>query len=597
MSLSFEALRRAVARRPRLWAALLPLYRRWVNARFALARWPRRPMFGGLLPTGFERAYRRRLRAEAARAAQDKAAIARHIAALPRRPLFSVLLLGEAAHPAGREASSASLAAQLWPEWELLPPGDPQARLQAARGEWVVLLRAGDRLAPEALYEIALAAEEERHLAALYADEDRLDPRAGRCAPMFRPGFDPDLLRAMDPMRHLAAFRRETVLALGGLRPAFAPAEAHDLALRLLAAEGAGAFRRIPAILCHAAPTPEAEDRAHSDASRRALRAHLDAIGVAAEVDAAPLAPLLHRISPALPRPAPLVSVIIPTRDRAGLLRAALEGLLHRTEYPALEVLVVDNDSREPETRALFAELARDPRLRILPMPGPFNYPLLNNAAAAEARGEFLLLLNNDTEVIQPDWLARMVAKAADPAIGAVGARLLYADGRLQHGGVVTGIGARRDAIAAHLSAGSRGDDPGPFGWMGITREVSVVTAACLLVRREHYLAVGGMDAEALRVAFNDVDFCLKLRAAGLRNLYMGEVALFHLESVSRGAEDTPEKRARFQAECATMRARWGAVLDNDPFWNPNLDPLWTEPWPARAPRRPRPWAAYLPGG
>jgi GT2 family glycosyltransferase len=597
MSASFEALRRAVARRPRLWAALLPLYRRWVAARFALARWPRRPLLGGLLPDGFERAYRRRLRAEAARARLDHAAIARHIADLPHRPLISVLLLGEAARPAGREASLSSLAAQLWPEWEALPPGDPQAALRAARGEWVVLLRAGDRLAPEALYEVALAALTSPRLAALYADEDRLDPRRGRCAPVFRPGFDPDLLRALDPTRHFAAFRRETLLALGGLRDGFAPAEAHDAALRLLAAEGAAPFRRIPAVLCHATPKTEAEDRAHSEASRRALRAHLDAIGVAAEVDAAPLAPLLHRISPALPEPAPLVSVIIPTRDRAGLLRAALEGLLRRTDYPALEVLVVDNDSREPETHALFAALAGDPRLRVLPMPGPFNYPLLNNAAAAEARGEFLLLLNNDTEVIHPDWLARMVAKAADPAIGAVGARLLYADGRLQHGGVVTGIGAPRDPIAVHLSAGSPGDDPGRFGWMAITREVSVVTAACLLLRRAHYLAVGGMDAEALRVAFNDVDLCLKLRAAGLRNLYMGEVALFHLESASRGAEDTPEKRARFQAECATMRARWGAVLDDDPFWNPNLDPLWTEPWPAREPRRPRPWAAYLPGG
>ncbi|MCX8134587.1 MAG: glycosyltransferase family 2 protein [Roseococcus sp.] len=597
MSASFQALRRAVAGRSWLRAALLPLFKRAVAARFALARLPRRPLFGGRIPDAFERAYRRRLRADAARVAADHAAIVRHIAALPRRPRFSVFLFGGPAPSGARDASVASLAAQLWPEWELLPTDDPQAALQGAPGDWVVLLRAGARLAPEALYEFAVAALEMPGRSVLYADEDRLDPRRGRCKPTFRPAFDPDALCAVDHMRHLAAFRRQTVLALGGLRSAFAPAETHDLALRVLAAEGRAVFHHIPAVLCHAPPTTSAEDRAHSEASRRAVRAYLAAIGTRAEVDAAPLAPLLHRISPVLTEPPPLVSVIIPTRDRAGLLRVAVEGLLHRTDYPALELLVVDNDSREPETHALFADLGRDSRVRVLSMPGPFNYPQLNNAAAAEARGEFLLLLNNDTEVIHADWLRRMVAKAADPAIGAVGPRLLYSDGRLQHGGVVTGIGVPRDPIAVHLSAGNPGDDPGPFGWTAITREVSAVTGACLLVRRAHYFAVGGMDAEALRVAFNDVDLCLKLRAAGLRNLYVGEVSLFHLESASRGTDDRPDKRARFHAECATMRARWAHVLDNDPFWNPNLDPLLTEPWPARRSRRPKPWAAYLPGG
>ena len=310
---------------------------------------------------------------------------------------------------------------------------------------------------------------------------------------------------------------------------------------------------------------------------------------------------LLHRRQPAaaevsrpeawralwpLPAVPPLVSVIVPTRDRAGLLATCAEGVLHRTDYPALELLIVDNDSEEPATRDLFARLAQDPRVRILPAPGPFNYAALNNRAVAEARGEVVVLLNNDIDVIGPGWLREMVAQALRPEIGAVGARLLYADGRVQHGGVVVGLGG----VAGHYLLGAAREDPGYFGSLVLARSASAVTAACLALRREVYLAVGGMDAAELPVAFNDVDLCLRIGATGRRILWTPFAELYHLESVSRGSDTTAARASAFAREIGTMRRRWGPVLARDPCHNPNLDVEGPRPALAAAPPRFQPW-------
>jgi GT2 family glycosyltransferase len=291
-----------------------------------------------------------------------------------------------------------------------------------------------------------------------------------------------------------------------------------------------------------------------------------------------------------LPDPPPLVSVLIPTRDRAELLGPCVAGLLGATAYPALEVLVVDNGSERAETFALFESWKGDARVQVLPAPGPFNYARLNNQAAAAARGDILLLLNNDTEVTEPGWLAEMVSLALRPEVGAVGARLLYPDGTLQHAGVVLGFGWPR-GVAGHVYLAEPGDHLGERAMLGAVRGVSAVTAACLAVRREAYLAVGGMDEESLAVAFNDVDFCLKLGARGLRNLWTPFATLLHKESASRGRDLDMAKAARLEREVAVMRARWGALLDEDPHWNPNLSllsggrDLAAEPR-ARTPRR-----------
>jgi GT2 family glycosyltransferase len=278
--------------------------------------------------------------------------------------------------------------------------------------------------------------------------------------------------------------------------------------------------------------------------------------------------PAWQPLSAALPGPAPLVSVIVPTRDGAAMLEACAAGLLQRTDYPSLELLVVDNGSTAPETFSLFDRLRQDPRVRILAAPGPFNYSALNNRAAAEARGEVLLLLNNDIEVIGPGWLREMVGLLLRPGTGAVGAKLLYPDGTLQHGGVVIGQGG----VAGHYLPQAAPGATGHAGSLSLVREVSAATAACLALRREAFDAAGGLDARALAVAFNDVDLCLRIREAGWRILWTPLAELFHHESATRGGDVTGAKARRFAGEIAHMQRRWGEALRRDPFANPNLD-------------------------
>jgi GT2 family glycosyltransferase len=230
-------------------------------------------------------------------------------------------------------------------------------------------------------------------------------------------------------------------------------------------------------------------------------------------------------------------------------------------------VVIVDNDSREPETASLFARYRDDPRVRIVPVPGAFNFSDLSNRGAAAATGPVLLFLNNDVEVLEPGWLGELVRHAVRPEIGAVGAKLLYPDRTIQHGGIVLGIGG----VAGHSHLGVPDEDPGYFCRMVIAHEVSAVTGACLAMRADVFESVGGFDAEALKVAFNDVDLCLKIRRAGYRIIWTPFAKLIHHESKSRGAEDTPEKRKRFEGEVLTMLDRWGPELRADPYYNINL--------------------------
>ena len=248
----------------------------------------------------------------------------------------------------------------------------------------------------------------------------------------------------------------------------------------------------------------------------------------------------------------PLVSVIIPTRDRAELLRVSAGGVLGATDYPNIELLIVDNGSREAASTRLLAELAADPRVHILRDDSPFNFSRLNNATAEAARGPYLCLLNNDTEVIEPGWLTALMRQAVRPGVGAVGAKLLYPDGSIQHAGVVLG-----PAGAEHAHRFLPDAEAGDFAAAHVARAVSAVTAACLLVEKAKYMAVGGLD-EALAVAFNDVDLCLKLGAAGWRNIYEPAARLIHHESKSRDTT-APDAAARAQ-EAALIRRRWGST-------------------------------------
>lgn len=505
---------------------------------------------------------------------EQRRAVARRAEALPRRLVFSFVALGA--------VDLAGLKAQIWDEWEvILPAGaapvdeDPRIRtapaaglvaaLGEARGHWIGLLGEGVRLRPHALAAAALKIADHPDAELVFADEDRLGPRGERLDPWFKPSFDLELMLGGQDLvgGGLVLFRREAVERVGGVREVCDGAEAFDLALRI-AGPAPGRALHLPWVLAHrlaeASPAAEARSRSVQDF----LAAHPTPQGPG-RAEAAPAGGL--RVVWPVPAPAPLVSVIVPTRDRAELMATCADGVLSRTDYPNLELLIVDNGSVEPETAALFERLRADPRVRVLNDPAPFNYSRLNNLAAREARGEVLVLLNNDIDVIGPGWLREMVGQALRPDVGAVGARLLFADGRVQHAGIALGVGGVASYYHPYVAREARGYRDA----LVLTREVSAVTGACLAIRREVWERVGGLDEEHLAVTFNDVDLCLKVREAGLRVVVTPFAELHHYESASRGAERSPEKRERQEQEGAWMRERWGDWLAADPFYNPNF--------------------------
>lgn len=561
---------------------------------------------------------------------EDRAAIAAHIARMQAPPMISVIMPVYNTAPALLEAAIASVREQLYPFWELciaddaspaphvapllarLAAAEPRLRLTRlaanghisrasnaalamARGNFVALMDHDDLLHERALYEVAAELERHPDTDLLFTDEDQVDANGRRSHPHFKPGWNPDLLLGYNYVNHLTVYRRRLVQDLGGLRPEFDGSQDYDLLLRVVAATRRERVRHIPHILYHwrrgaeAASFSEAARERCLLAAHRALELHLAGEDGEVEVIQAPALPdwwHIRRPSHGRAEARPLVSVIVPTRDRADLLGTCLRGLLKETTYARLEVLVADNGSQEAATHALFDRLGANPRLRVIDCAGPFNYAAINNRAAREARGEILLLLNNDIEVLEPHWLDELVSHARRPEIGAVGARLLYPSRRVQHAGVVLGMGP--DGVAGHVFQGQPGEAPGYMGHALLTRNVAAVTGACLALRREAFEAVGGLDEGNLAVAFNDVDLCLKLGERGLLNTWTPRATLIHHESVSRGPDNRPATRERFAAEVAYMHRRWGAVLREDPYVNPNWIP--GTHFLALASRRPVSW-------
>ncbi|HEX8166483.1 MAG TPA: glycosyltransferase family 2 protein [Beijerinckiaceae bacterium] len=521
-------------------------------------------------------------------------------------PSFAVFLPLDGFDPAKLDRTIASLEAQLHDAWELHlvagadlkpwlgdlaaagperdrrirvsvgQPGDEPATglndaLARAGGDWALTLRPGDVLRPHALAELGLAAAAEPAAELVYSDEDRLDAEGGRHAPAFKPDWSPDLLRSWNYLGRLTAWRTGHLRRLGGWREGFGPARDHDLNLRATEALPPERIRHVAKVLVHVAdgaPDPSGAPDEAAAASARAVAEHLARTGRPARVEPVPGRSVL-RLRYALPPPPPLVSIVIPTRDRLALLRGCMESILDKTTYPAFEVVVVDNASREPETLAWFGKIAADGRVRILPYPGPFNFSAINNFAVAQARGDVIALVNNDIEVVAPDWLDEMAGHALRPEIGCVGAKLLYPDGTVQHAGVVLGLGG----LAGHAHKGLGRTEPGYAGRAIAACNVSAVTAACLVVRRAVYDEVGGLDEE-LAVAFNDVDFCLKVLGKGYFNLWTPFAELYHHESASRGAETSRTQAERFAAEIQVMKRRWGPALHRDPYYSAQLTVL-----------------------
>ena len=438
---------------------------------------------------------------------------------------------------------------------------------------WCAWLRPGDVLAPHALQLLAEAAVRCDGVEVVYGDHDRLDARGARCDPQFKSDWNPELLLSWPYIQPMALVRTERWRAAWAEWAADLPTPEvpHRLALRVTRGLDARQVQHIPHVLVHVRQPPQA--------CPAAVQQHLQVLQIVAKVDADPLGGCRVSLAPPLPRPK--VSVIVPTRDRLDLLRVCLDGVLARTDYEPLELIVVDNGSVEAATIQYLRDLARDRRVRVLRDERPFNFSALNNAAAAVASGDYLLLLNNDTEVIAPCWLAEMVGAASLPGIAAVGARLWYGDGSLQHAGLIVGLHGIAGDAHSRLDARAAGHQ----GRAHVLQGFSAVTAACLLVRRSVYLELGGFDAERFAVAYNDVDFCLRLRAAGHRIAWTPRAELLHHESRSRGSDQLPERRERFAREVQAMHERWGALLQRDPAYNPNLSlegGAFTLAWPPR---------------
>jgi O-antigen biosynthesis protein len=563
--------------------------------------------------------------------AADREAIRQHIRVLDYKPPISILMpVFEPPRWALRDAI-ASVRGQLYPHWELCIADDASttphvaemlneaasedhrikwvrreanghisaasnSALLLARGEFIALMDHDDLLPDRALYEIAVALNDNPKLDIIYSDEDQIDHKGRRCLPYFKTDWNIDLLLGHNIVSHLGVYRRELVERIGGFREGFEGSQDYDLALRCADATVPSRIHHIPAVLYHwrrdygSASFSENQLTECSAAALRAISDHLDRRDEGGEVGPHPVLPQWSRVIRPIPQPAPLVSLIVPTKDRADLLRTCLDGLLNRTDYARIEVLIVDHASQLPETRDLFEKLKLDPRVRILHYSGPFNYSAINNFAVAASRGSIVGLINNDIDVINSTWLAEMVSFAVLQDVGAVGAKLLYAGGRVQHGGIGLGIGG----IAVHFNHGTPGWAAGYFGRNQLVSSVSAVTGACLIVRRSVFEEVDGLNETELGIAFNDVDFCLKLRKKGYRNIWTPHALLYHHESASRGPEDTPEKRARFGREIQYMLDTWGPELKHDPFYNDNFSTKSGKCFQlAYPPRRHKPWAGY----
>jgi GT2 family glycosyltransferase len=447
------------------------------------------------------------------------------VSAYSRQPPVFVSITGSS--PLQAEATRQSLARQSYPNVQEIS-GEDAVDLAAKQKDIAYWMRlpAGMLLDEAAIAHMIKPLLSDLTLVAAYCDEDRIDARGRRFQPFFKPAWNPKLAET------------------GWLAP-------DGALIRLDALESVGDLAKATSSQFLAA------------ASRHGQIAHVPRVLLHRSIARPPAQPSL----PKNPLAETNVSVIIPTRDRANLLSVCLDGLFNNTRADDLDVIVMDNESREPETEALFARYVTDSRFRRLHMPGPFNFSKACNLGVAHARYELTLLLNNDVNPLEPGWLDQLVAELDDPRAGAAGPLLLFPDGYAQHAGVTLGSGsvARHSFHFRHPQGGE------DLGLMAQRQEMSAVTGACLLTRRSLWQQVGGMNEEQLAVAFNDVDYCLKLREIGKAILWTPHARLIHHESVSRGGDNTPEKLARFASEEKYMHERWGDALLNDPFYNPNL--------------------------
>lgn len=531
--------------------------------------------------------------------------ISQRIDAWHNPPLISVIMPVYNPNMKWLIEAIASLRAQLYPHWQLCIADDASSDMQVrktladyaandtrirfiqresnghiaaasnsaltlASAQWVAFLDQDDLLPEYALYLVADSILRHPQAQLLYSDEDKVDAHGRRHSPYFKSAWNPDLFHAHNLITHLSVYRKALIDRVGGFRSGYDGAQDYDLALRCIEQLPVDSILHIPHVLYHwrdhagstarhAAAKPYA-----MHAGERALREHFLRQGISCQVTSEAHG---YRIVYARPEPAPLVSIVITSRNAAHLLKTCISSLLNITVYPAYEIVLVDNDSDTSDAQAYLDSLQGRPQVRIVPGPGPFNYSALNNLGVRHARGSLICLLNNDTEAFDPHWLEEMVMHACRPGIGAVGARLLYPDTTLQHAGIVLGI----NGWAGHAHKGQPARTRGRWGRAALVSGFSAVTGACLVIRKSLYEQLGGLNEDTLSVACSDVDLCLRAMQQGQRTLWTPHARLYHHESATRGYDTTPEKAARLRSEIAYMQQHWAAWLKADPAYSPNL--------------------------
>jgi GT2 family glycosyltransferase/glycosyltransferase involved in cell wall biosynthesis len=540
--------------------------------------------------------------------AGDRIALRRQLGTLRRWPRISVLLPIYNPELKVLAAAIDSVKAQVYENWELCLADDastnPKVRpfleasaasdprikltfretnghisaasntaLALATGEWCALLDQDDEFAAHALAVVALELDAHPEARVIYSDEDKIDLAGVRSNPFFKPDWNPELFHGQNFINHLGVYQTALLREIGGFRAGYEGSQDYDLAARCFDRIRPAQVHHIPRILYHwrsvpgsLAELPDAKPYAR-EAARRALRDHLSRKGIAGRVEPCPENNESHRVIYALPDPAPRVTIVIPTRNRIALLRRCIESLRAATDYPEFDILIVDNDSTDAETLDYLRQLESEGAASILREPGPFNFSRLNNRAADHARGEILAFLNSDIEVNEPGWLTEMVSHAARAEVGAVGARLWYRDGTLQHGAVVLGLGG----VAGHAHHRVPSGHPGYFNRAILQQNCSAVTAACMLTRKSVFQELNGFNERDLGINFNDIDYCLRLRASGWQVVWTPYANLVHDESGSRGHHKDPKEQAQFFREATYMQETHGDALLHDPFYNPNL--------------------------
>ena len=435
-------------------------------------------------------------------------------------------------------------------------------------GDYVTFVEKRDSVHKNALYRIMQSILKNSDVKMIYSDSDLIDENGTRKEPCFKPDWNPNLFYSCDYIGRICFYNVLSVREIGGFKSGYDGAEEYEFTLRLVSKLSDQEIVHIPKILYHQyclsseIPSYSRGRIRQHESGKKALNNHFMPLGSSVVNGAADK---LYRVKYPLIN-LPLVSIIIPTKDKIDILKMCIDSIVEHTEYPNWEIIIIDNNSIEVQTHNYLTKISTDQRISVYPYYKPFNYAELNNFALTYARGQILTLLNNDIEIISRGWLSEMVRHVQRPEIGIVGAKLLYSDKIVQHAGVIIGIGG----VAGHGHKYISDDDSGYCDRAVVVQNVSAVTGACMCVRREIYESVGGLD-ENLAVAFNDVDFCLKVRDAGYRNIYTPYAKLIHHESISRGHDDTPKKHALFLKEFSYMKEKWGDKLKNDPAYNPNL--------------------------